>query len=97
MARRSAISVHVDDAGKLTADLGALPKDARKRAAIAVKAALRGVVVGAVEGDLTEDQWAAAWDPEIARRVKDVEAGRAKLVPLDRALRQIRGVARGPR
>jgi hypothetical protein len=84
------ISVHVDDDGKLTADLGALPKASRERAALAVKQALRAVVPVDGSGDLPDAQWTAAWEGEIGRRVKAVKDGRAKRIPLERALRKIR-------
>ena len=34
-----------------------------------------------------------AWDDEIARRMSDIDAGRAKLVPWDEARRRIAGAA----
>ena len=43
-----------------------------------------------VEGPADPDA-AEAWSEEIARRLSEIDAGRARLVPWDQARRQIRG------
>jgi hypothetical protein len=40
--------------------------------------------------DLDEDQWLAAWMPELRRRIEDLESGRVKTVPAKQALEEIR-------
>lgn len=96
MTRRASISVRLDEDGKLIADLRRLPEPARERAVLAVEEALR-LVAEDGEPELTDAEWIAAWDTEIARRVKDVLEGRTKRVPVERALARIRSVARGAR
>jgi len=41
-------------------------------------------------GVSTDPQYLAAWDAELAQRIADIDAGRAKLIPAGEALQQIR-------
>lgn len=99
MGRRAALAVRIDDEGTLRAELGGLPARTRRRAAVAVRAVLRAVVDAdeATDAALSEREWEAAWLPEIERRVRDLNEGKATLVPADVALRRLRSVARGAR
>lgn len=39
--------------------------------------------------DLSEEEWQAAWLPELKRRVADIESGRVKAVPVSQFLDEI--------
>jgi putative addiction module component (TIGR02574 family) len=39
---------------------------------------------------LTEPEWEAAWTAEIDRRLRDFDEGRAKPIPYEQAMAQIR-------
>ena len=60
---------------------------------------LRAVVDAelATGGALSEREWEAAWLPEIERRVRDLEEGRANTISAEVALRRVGAVARGAR
>ncbi len=91
--------MRVDDGGTLRAELGELSPRTRRRAAVAVRAVLRAVVDAdqAADAELSHREWEAVWLPEIERRVRDLNAGTATVVPAEVALRRIRSVARGTR
>lgn len=97
MTRRAALAVRLDDDGTLRAELGEFPERTRRRAATAVRAVLQAVVDAEAEAPLSAQEWEAAWLPEIERRVRELEDGRAKTVPLEAALRRISAAARGTR
>jgi putative addiction module component (TIGR02574 family) len=60
----------------------ALNLDTRERAEVAAK------LIASLDGEPDEDV-EAAWAAEVERRIEEVEAGRAKLVPWDDVERRI--------
>jgi hypothetical protein len=42
------------------------------------------------EGDLSPEEWERAWGEEVTRRVRAIDAGEAKLIDGDEALRRVR-------
>ena len=65
----------------------ALSLDTRERAEIAAQ------LIASLDGEPDEDV-EAAWAAEVDRRIEQVEAGRAKLVPWDDVERRIEGEIR---
>jgi putative addiction module component (TIGR02574 family) len=61
---------------------GALTLDTRERAEIAAQ------LIASLDGEPDEDV-EAAWAAEVDRRIREVEAGRAKLVPWDDVERRV--------
>jgi putative addiction module component (TIGR02574 family) len=64
--------------------------------ALALPPEERGALVSALletlepEGDVTEQEWEAAWSAELERRARDLDEGRVTPIPLDEAMRQLR-------
>ena len=58
------------------------------------RAALAGRLLKSLDGPVDEDA-EAAWSKEIARRIDDLNTGKAKAVPWSVARRQIVGRSRG--
>lgn len=57
---------------------------------VRARATLAAELIHSLEEDEPDEDVEAAWAAEIKRRVAEVEAGTAKLVPADEALRDIR-------
>lgn len=54
------------------------------------RAALAGSLLDSLD-DTIDESAAAAWDTEIARRIREIDEGRAGLIPWSEARRQIVG------
>jgi hypothetical protein len=92
------IQVRVDATGVLTADLAALSPKARQRALSVVRETLRDLGDLDPPGEeLSPTAWEAAWAPTLRRRMRELDSGRVKSVPADRALERIGRAARGRR
>ncbi|HSJ99916.1 MAG TPA: addiction module protein [Kofleriaceae bacterium] len=64
----------------------ALPREDRAR----LLEALHESLEPEDEQTLTEPEWEAAWTAEIDRRLRDFDEGRAKSIPYEQAMAQIR-------
>ena len=72
---------------KLFQEALALPREERERLLAELALSLAPVPD---EETMTEEEWQAAWMPEIERRIRDVEEGRSKLIPAEEVMAELR-------
>ena len=69
---------------KILQEALALPREDRARVADELLRSLES------EDAMTEAQWEAAWTPEIERRLRDLDEGRATAISYDEFQRRVR-------
>ena len=74
--------------------------NALKAEALLLNPTERGELIGALidsldnQTDASPEAVAAAWESEIAQRLADMKAGKTRFVPIDDAMRTLRGTLR---
>jgi putative addiction module component (TIGR02574 family) len=64
------------------------PKDQLKKLPFPQRAEIASFLIESL--DQEDEGWEAAWDKELARRVKEIKAGRARGIPADDVFAKLR-------